>query len=132
VRFAGLAALSLGGCASVPQAAVPLTGDWGGTHVGLHLDPGGGRLDYDCASGTTGPVVIRRGGSFVAEGMHTPAHGGPMREGEVLPTYPARYFGQIAGKTMSLVVEYVTGEGSPRLGPFVLQRGAEPRIFRCL
>ena len=48
----------------------------GRTHVGLHLDPLGGKLDYDCAEGTIGPIAIRRDGSFVADGMHTPGTGG--------------------------------------------------------
>jgi hypothetical protein len=123
--FASLVA----GCASVPAEPVPLAGDWGGVHVGLKLAPGGGTLDYDCAHGTIAPIVLGPGGSFLADGTHTPEHGGPVREGEVLPTYPTRYSGTVRGDRMTLEGRVSTGV---LLGPFELRRGAEPQIFRCL
>jgi hypothetical protein len=122
-------ALLLIGCASVPPAPQPLTGEWGGTHVGLHLGPSGGALDYDCASGTIGPVAPGAGGAFVARGTHTPGHGGPAREGEILPTYSVRFAGAIRGNRMTLQGRM---ENGVLLGPFELKRGAEPIIFRCL
>lgn len=125
-----LALSLLAGCAAAPRAGVPLTGNWGGVHVGLALDPAGGRLEYDCADGTIGPVVPGPGGRFIADGTHTPGHGGPIREGEVLPTYKARFDGTVRGATMTLRGSVV--ETGVALGPFELRRGAEPQIFRCL
>lgn len=124
-----LVALSLASCASVSPAGVPVTGQWGGQHIGLTLDSTGGRIEYDCAAGTIGPVIPAAGGVFVAEGTHTPEHGGPVREGEVLPTYRARFTGSVAGDRMTLSGRMETGV---ELGPFTLRRGAEAGILRCL
>ena len=121
--------LPLIGCAAVPVPPAVLTGDWGGTHVGLHLTPSGGTLEYDCAHGTIGPIVVDGSGRFTAEGTHTAEHGGPVREGEVLPSSPVRYSGSIAGDRMILEGRLDNGV---ELGSFELRRGAEPRILRCL
>jgi hypothetical protein len=122
-------ALLLAGCAAVPPDSVPLTGDWGGPHIQLHLTSGGGTLAYDCAHGTIRPVVVGRGGWFAADGTHTPEHGGPVREGEVLPTYPAHYSGNMRGDRMTLQARIESGA---QLGPFKLRRGVQPMLTRCL
>jgi hypothetical protein len=138
VKRALSAAALLAGCAAVSPQPTPLTGNWGGTHVGLHLTRKGGTLDYDCAHGTIGPVLIGLGGRFTAEGTHTPEHGGPVRQGEVLPNFQARYQGRIRGDRMTLqgtyVDERVRGPAATAvmLGPFELRRGAAPQLFRCL
>lgn len=125
-----LCPLLLGACAAVPPADVPLTGDWGGRHVGLSLTSAGGTLEYDCAAGTiAGPVVPNRDGTFAAEGTHTPGWGGPAIQGQVLPTYHARYSGRVRNGVMSLQGRLENGVS---LGPFTLRRGSEPIIFRCL
>ena len=116
-------------CAGVPAAGVAVTGQWGGTHVGLTLDASGGRLDYDCAAGTIGPVVPGAGGDFAAEGTHTPGWGGPEVQGQVRPTYATRYTGSVRGNRMTLHGRVANGV---LLGPFELRRDAEPIIFRCL
>ena len=125
-----LSLCALAACATVPPAGEPLTGEWGGTHVGLRLSETGGVLDYDCAAGTVeGPLSPRADGSFEANGRHTPGTGGPEREGEVRPSYAARYRGAVRGTRMTLQGEL---ENGVVLGPFTLVRGAEPIIFRCL
>lgn len=108
---------------------MPVTGKWGGQHIGLTLDASGGRFEYDCATGTIGPIVPTAGGAFAAEGTHTPEHGGPVYEEEVLPTYRVRFTGRVAGDRMMLSGRVESGV---ELGPFSLRRGAEPGIFRCL
>ena len=95
----------------------------------MTLDSSGGRIEYDCAGGTIGAVVPGPDGRFVADGTHTPEHGGPMREGEVLPTYKARFQGEVRGDRMTLNGRI---ENGVTLGPFALRHGAEPQIFRCL
>lgn len=128
VLLPALAALTA--CATVPQPPGPLTGDWGGTHVGLRLTAAGGVLDYDCAAGTIHePVILRPNGSFHAVGRHTPAAGGPERVGEVRPSYRTRYSGSVRGERMILQGRV---ENGVLLGPFTLVRGAEPVIMRCL
>ena len=121
--------LLLAGCSTVGWEPRPVTGEWGGAHIGLSLTESGGRLEYDCASGTIGQVVPDRSGHFAAAGTHTPGHGGPDIEGEVLPTHATRFSGTVHGDRMTLVGRV---ENGVELGPFTLRRGAEPGIFRCL
>lgn len=129
------AAFSVTACAQVaaigaPPAGVPLTGEWGGRHVGLKLGETSGVLDYDCAAGTIeGPLIPRRDGTFEANGTHTPGIGGPERVGEARPSYRARYSGAVRGSRMTLEARLENGAA---LGPFTLARGTLPTIFRCL
>ena len=124
------AAAALAACASFPGAGVPLTGEWGGRHVGLKLGGSSGVLDYDCAAGTIdGPLLPRADGTFEVHGRHTPGTGGPEREGEVRPSFRTRYSGVVQGRRMTLEARV---ENGVLLGPFTLVKGAEPIIFRCL
>jgi hypothetical protein len=125
-----ISAAGLSASATLPSAGTPLTGQWGGRHVGLRLNETGGVLDYDCAAGTIDePVMRRRDGRFEASGTHTPASGGPERVGEVRPTYRAYYTGAVRGQRMTLAARV---ENGVTLGPFTLVRGADPLIMRCL
>ena len=121
--------LSIAACASVPPAGVPVVGEWGGPHIGLTLDSSGGRIEYDCAAGTIGPVIPGAGGRFAVAGTHTPGWGGPEIEGQVRPTYATQFSGTIRGDRMTLEGRV---ENGVVLGPFTLGRGDEPGIFRCL
>jgi hypothetical protein len=123
----GLALLA--GCTQVRPAGVPLPSEWGGPHVRLGLTSGGGELEYDCATGTIGPLATGPNGNFTAEGTHTPGSGGPDIEGRILPSYRVRYSGSVDGDTMRLEGRV---ENGVLLGPFTLRRGAEAAIFRCL
>lgn len=129
IRFASIALAMLAACASVPPVQEPVTGDWGGTHIGLRLGSTGGTLEYDCAAGTIGPIFRGRDGRFVAAGTHTPGWGGPEIEGQVRPTHRAQFRGTVRGDSMTLTGRVDNGVV---LGPFTLRRGAEPGIFRCL
>src|SRR5687768_12548717 len=98
MRLTGLVVIYLlVGCASLQSAPSPVLGSWGGSHVGLVLDRSGGRLEYDCAGGTIAPIIPGLDGRFEAEGSHTPAAGGPEIEGQVQPTYDARFSGSVRG-----------------------------------
>jgi hypothetical protein len=121
--------LLLAGCASVSPAGTPVAGRWGGPHIGLTLDVTGGQIEYDCAAGTIGPIVLDRSGRFAAAGTHTPGTGGPEIVGQVRPTYGAQFNGSVRGDRMTLQGRVENGVD---LGPFELRRGAEPGIFRCL
>ena len=130
IRLITPAALLLAGCAAVPPAGVPLSGQWGGPHIGLRIEASGTAIEYDCAAGAIpGPIVPDGGGRFTVEGTHTPEHGGPMREGEVLPTYRAQFTGRVQGDRMTLSGQV---ENGVLLGPFALRREAEPGNLRCL
>lgn len=129
---AALAAIALAACAApaMIQSGDLVTGGYGGPHIGLSLDAAGGRLEYDCASGTIdGPLTTDSLGRFSSTGRHTPGEGGPDRAGDAPRSYPARYLGQARGDILTLRVE-VEGAASP--GSFRLARGAEPRLLRCL
>ena len=52
-----------------------------------------------------------------------------MREGEVLPSYPATYRGKWVGGDIILEVDV---KGYRTLGPFKLARNQEPQLTRCL
>lgn len=122
--------LLLAACAAVPASQAPLTGNWGGPHVGLTLTPTGGELVYDCAAGRlTEPLMPRAGGAFEVRGTHTPGHGGPDVAGMAMPTYRTIFTSAVRGDRMSLTGRV---ENGVVLGPFALRRGTEPGIFRCL
>jgi hypothetical protein len=125
------AVLMLAACAAMPPASPdPVVGQWGGTHIGLTLGPSGGPIEYDCAAGRiTEPLVPRRDGSFAVAGTHTPGHGGPDRQGEVLPTFKVQFTGAVRGNRMTMQGRV---ENGVLLGPFALRRGAQAGIFRCL
>lgn len=126
-----IAVAALSGCTSLQVAPPPLIGSWGGMHVGLTLEAVGGRLDYDCAAGTiTGPILVDSVGRFRAVGTHTPGIGGPVRQGDVPPAFPAIYHGRVRGDAMTLAIS-VPSRGFV-IGPYELRRGADPRLLRCL
>jgi hypothetical protein len=126
------ALMALTACTAIPAVpAGPLIGNWGGQHIGLQLSGSGGTVDYDCAAGRIdGPVVPDGSGRFRAVGVHTPAMGGPERVGEQRPSYSASYSGQVSGDWMTLRVDVP----SQRIviGPYRLQRNAQPMLMRCL
>ena len=127
-----LGAAALHGCAAggaVWVGGSPLTGRWGGAHADLTLTPSGGTIEYDCAhGGLIAPLVPDGAGAFSVVGVHVPERGGPVREGEVPDSLPARFVGQLSRDRMTLRVLV----GSDTLGPFELQLGAAPLLFRCL
>ncbi|MGQ0533265.1 MAG: hypothetical protein ACT4OF_11335 [Caulobacteraceae bacterium] len=121
----------LAACQAAPPApaGAPLTGSWGGEHIGLELSAAGGRLDYDCAAGTIDqPVRPDASGRFTARGTHTPNTGGPERIDVPRPRVEATYTGGVNGDRLTLSVRTPDAE----LGPFTLARGAEPMLMRCL
>ena len=127
-----LGSSALGGCTTSSVRSndgAPITGAWGGAHVGLTLTETNGTISYDCAHGGLGaPVVPDGAGSFDVVGVHVREHGGPIRVGEVPDSLPARYVGQVSGDRMTLRVVV----GPDTLGPFHLQLGVAPQLVRCL
>lgn len=112
-------------------APVDTLGLWGGSHVSLEITSAGGLVEYDCADGVVEEAIRPDGaGRFVAAGTHTPGHGGPVREGEILPSFRARYEGHITGERMNLLVTLI--DTGVVLGPFELRRGSPGLLVRCL
>lgn len=118
------------GCATNPTPVIAL-GPWGGPHVSMHVTSAGAQLEYDCADGVIEePLRPDAEGRFTAIGIHTPGHGGPIREGEILPAVRARYDGHVESEQMSLLVTLT--ETGVKLGPFQLRRGSSGLLVRCL
>ncbi len=118
------------GCTQSPTA-LDLLGAWGGDHLSMQVEPTGATLEYDCATGTITEALVPDGaGHFDVRGVHTPGHGGPVREGEIGPHYAARYVGLVRGDEMTLVVSLV--DTSVVVGTFTLERGRAGSVFRCL
>ena len=122
--------LAPAGCGTNPTPVIAL-GPWGGSHVSMEVTATGARLEYDCAAGVIEePLRPDAEGRFTATGAHTPGRGGPIREGEVLPAFRARYDGQVKSAQMDLRVTLT--ETGVELGQFQLQRGSSGVLFRCL
>ena len=97
----------------------------------MYVTSDGASLEYDCADGVIEePLRPDAEGRFTATGIHTPGHGGPIRAGEILPAFLARYDGHVAGEQMSLLVTLT--ETRVELGPFELRRGSAGLLVRCL
>lgn len=114
------------------QATLPgVTGEWGGVHIGLIASDSGAVIEYDCAHGSIAEAIRVDGeGRFEALGEHVREHGGPIREGETVHRFPARYSGRVAGKRLKLTV--ILTETGEKIGTFDLERGAPPQVFKCL
>ena len=132
VRHFALGVFLLSGCTSTGAPSgdgSPLTGRWGGARADLTLTSVGGTIDYDCAHGGLGaPLVPDGAGAFDVVGVHVREHGGPIREGEIPDSLPARYVGQASRGRMTLRVLV----GPDTLGPFELTLGAASQLVRCL
>ena len=97
----------------------------------MQVTSAGARLEYDCAEGVIEePLRPDNDGSFAATGTHTPGHGGPVRLGEILPSFRARYEGHVRGDQMSLLVTLT--ETGAQVGSFELRRGSSGVLLRCL
>ena len=132
IRISLILTALLAGCAtSADEKIEPLAGSWGGRHVGLTFDAAGGKLEYDCAAGEMyGPVLLNELGEFHEKGTHTPGNGGPVRQDEVPPVFPALYHGSVKGDRMTLRV--IVPSNGTVIGPLELMLGAAPVLMRCL
>ena len=130
MRFPAASAILLSACATLPVSAGPLTGQWGGQHIGMNATSVAVSFDFDCAAGRIdAALALQGGGRFEAPGVYFPGHGGPERVDELPRALPAIYSGMVSGDRLKLSIQLNSGE---RIGPFDLRRGAAPQIFRCL
>jgi hypothetical protein len=124
-----LAAACCGGPAT-PDGMVT-TGAWGGVGIRLDVTAQGATIEYDCAHGTIDqPLVTDREGRFSADGTHGREHGGPIRLDEVPDRHPARYDGQLSGRSMHLTVRLL--DTPQMIGAFDATFGAVGRVVKCL
>jgi hypothetical protein len=126
-----IGALTMSGqTAAGDPAAVTLDGPWGGDRVQVVIGATGGRVEMDCASGTIdGPIVLSKGGTFVAAGTFEQLHGGPQRADDATRATAARYSGEVSDGVMKLAIQ---AAGAPAAQEFVLRKGVRVKLVRCL
>ena len=130
MRFVPL--LLLMACTANPSGASRLdrvpAGEWGGEHVRLTVEDGGGKVEFDCAHGSLdAPLTLDPEGRFDVPGRLA-FEGGPTRRGEAENARPARYRGQIDSGRMTLEVTLESGESA---GRFSLARNGPARLVKC-
>jgi hypothetical protein len=114
-----------------PEMPAPVLGEWGGEHLGLVAALEGAVLEFDCATGRTSTAITPdASGRFSVSGFYSPGHGGPIREGEETVELPARFDGTVRGDLMAISV--TLPDWGTTLGPFTLNRGGAPHVFKCL
>ena len=133
-RFAicllGTAAVIGSACAGSPAAPSVLDGIWGGDHVTMSI-AGATHVELDCAHGDIpAPLAIDDQRQFNTTGTFVREHGGPIRDGEVPDTHPARYSGSVTGDRMQLTIRLT--DTNETIGTFSLTRGAQGRVVKCL
>ena len=122
--------LGAAACSDTTAPADPV-GNWGGQHIALTVTAQGGTAEFDCAHGAfTGALTPSPDGRFSASGVWVREHGGPVRDGEVLPSFPALYAGRITGTSMSLTVTRT--DSAVAIGTFSLTKGSAASVFKCL
>ena len=111
-------------------ATPPLTGEWGGDRARLTLTAAGGRIDYDCGSGTiNGPLRLDAKNRFKASGRHEEFSSGPTPADVAPKAHATFYSGSLMGDTLALVVQ-ITGEPKPRT--LTLVRDKRIKLIRCM
>jgi len=120
----------LAGCSEAGEAPVSVVGAWGGDRLNLIFGPDGGRLEYDCATGSIeAPVRLDAAGRFSARGTHIPHQAGPERVDQAPTTRAATYDGRVAGNVLELSVRI---DGEPAAHSYRLERNRTVKLLRCL
>lgn len=110
--------------------AVP-PGYWGARGIGLVVEESGVKIEYDCADGEIEQKLMIDGqGKFDVSGVHIRGLPGPVRMDTPPQRQPARYEGQISGKTLTLKVTLT--ETKQVIGEFTLEQDKTALIVRCL
>ena len=128
IGLAGIVAAVIAlGCASTTGAPITdVTGTWGGDDAGLIATDTSAHVHIGCTLGDTkGRIVADIDGHFDLGGTYN-VDAFPIDRGV---THPARFTGQIAGKSMTLTV--VLTDTGRQLGPVLLVLGKEPKMGPC-
>ncbi|MCH8616558.1 hypothetical protein LZ016_10660 [Sphingomonas sp. SM33] len=121
--------LALAACDTIAPDLKPAYGHFGGPQVGVVLEGGSGKVDFDCASGTVDePIFDAKEGVFSVKGTYRTGHSGQIKVGQIFRSQPATYSGTLVKDDMMLTVTLEDGEV---LGPYKLQRGVPPQLTRC-
>lgn len=132
--LAGLATLAACGEAAPSQPGSPRTvpeGAWGTARALFTVEPGGARLELDCAHAeVTGALTLDDAGRFDATGTYVRERGGPTIQGQPPDSHPARFTGRVAGRKLSLTVTPTDGVEGP--GTFELTLDEPAQLVKCL
>ncbi len=114
-------------CHSGPAAPITdIAGTWGGDNAGLIATDSSAHVHIGCTLGDTrGAIRPDANGHFDATGTYN-VDAYPIDRGIV---HPARFTGQIAGRSMTLTVALT--DTARQLGPVTLEYGKEPRMGPC-
>jgi hypothetical protein len=107
-------------------------GTWGGDHMRLDVRKNDAGVEYDCGHGEiAGPLALSKDRRFDVRGTFVREGPGPIRVGRPPVPRPARYEGQIDGKTLMLKVTLTDTDPPQDIGTFTLTRGREGRLWKC-
>ena len=116
------------GAQTIGVKTILANGTWGGTGLSVTVSSTGADVEFDCAHGRIeGTIHLGKTGSFDVKGIFAPEHGGPILRDEDAAAYAARYKGRVAGNTMTVTVL----QGTTKIGPFRIKRGARPILRKC-
>lgn len=118
----------LAGCGSDTTGPLGFT-VWGGIGASMSLTTSGATFEFDCAHGRLDRPLALLGSRFSEEGVYV-REGGPVPEDPDVNAIPARYDGEIRGSTLSLTV--VPSDSGEPIGPYLLHRGEQPQLRKCL
>jgi hypothetical protein len=121
--------VALAACETLAPDLKPEYGHFGGPQIGIILEGGSGKAEFDCASGTIDePIFHAKEGVFSVKGTYRTGQSGPIKVGQIFRAQPATYAGSLVKDDMTMTV---TLEDGDVLGPFTLRRGAPPELNRC-
>ena len=125
--FAILGLVSIGACSAGPDAPIgDVTGTWGGVDAGLIATDSTTHVHIGCTKGdVTGIIHADAGGRFDVTGLYN-VNAYPVDLGIL---HPARFTGQISGRTMALTVTLT--DTTRTLGPVTLTYGRTPQMGMC-
>ncbi len=110
---------------------VELHGEWGGVGVRVTVSADGATLRFDCAAGTMDARPDPgEGGRFVVTGTHTAGVGLPVDPNNPPEPRPARYDGEISGRTMTFSITYTDTDRF--ISSYRAVHGREPDLTHCL
>lgn len=99
--------------------------------MSMQVEPNGAIIDFDCATGEIDqPISVDRQGNFDVAGVFIREHGGPIVQEAPPDLHPARYNGQVHGKTMWVTVTLT--DTLEVVGTFYLTYHQPAQIFKCL
>jgi hypothetical protein len=122
-----LGLVSIGACSAGPDAPIgDIVGTWGGVDAGLIATDSTVHVHIGCTKGDVAGIIhADTGGHFDVPGLYN-VNAYPVDLGIL---HPARFTGQISGRTMVLTVTLT--DTTRTLGPVTLTYGTTPQMAAC-